>query len=94
MTLDEDAICAVVTRLSRPHPSGGRVIERAAIMAEGPQSAAILRWIESHAGEPEQRAAVAATGGLHSARRYSAGAGGGAAASAPRRYVLPPGAIA
>jgi hypothetical protein len=31
----DDAIRAVVTRLSRPHASGGNVIERAAILAEG-----------------------------------------------------------
>ena len=31
----DEAIRAVVTRLSRPHASGGAVIERAAILAEG-----------------------------------------------------------
>jgi hypothetical protein len=92
--IDDEAICAVVTRLSRPHPSGGKVIERAAIMAEGPDSAAILTWIEAHDGQPEKLAAAAPSGGLHSARRYGSGNGGGAAASAPRRYVLPPGAVA
>ena len=31
----DDAIRAVVVRLSRPHASGGDAIERAAILAEG-----------------------------------------------------------
>jgi hypothetical protein len=33
--VDDDAIRTLVTRLSRPHASGGAVIERAAILAEG-----------------------------------------------------------
>jgi hypothetical protein len=36
---------AVVTRLSRPHVSGGSVTERAAIVAEGAAD-----WIMAHAG--------------------------------------------
>ena len=32
---DDDEIKALITRLSRRHSSGGIVIERAAIMAEG-----------------------------------------------------------
>jgi hypothetical protein len=38
----DDAIRAVVRRLSRPHASGGDVIERAAILAEGADAAAIV----------------------------------------------------
>ena len=49
----DDAIRAVVARLARPHRSGGSVIERAAILAEGHNSTAILDWIIGHAGEPE-----------------------------------------
>jgi hypothetical protein len=79
----DDAIRAVVKRLARPHPKG-KVIERAAILAEGPASAAIVAWIMSHAGEPET-ASAAVPRGLHGAR----GAGGGA----PQRYVLPAGAL-
>jgi hypothetical protein len=89
--IDDDAIRLVVARLSRPHRSGGEVIERAAIMAEGPESAAILAWIADHDGEPEAIAPVAAGRGLHSARLSSGGFGGGT--SPPRRYVLPPGAL-
>src|SRR5216117_1831905 len=55
--MDDDAIRMLVTRLSRPHSSGGKVIERAAILAEGADSAAVLTWIVAHAGEPEDRVA-------------------------------------
>ena len=40
--MDDDAILTVVRRLARPHPSGGEVIERAVIIAEGADSAAII----------------------------------------------------
>jgi hypothetical protein len=83
----DDAIRAVVERLARPHRSGGTVIERAAIMAEGASSAAVLTWIADHAGEPEVRPAAKATGGLHGDRVTHP-------ASPPARYVLPPGALA
>jgi hypothetical protein len=85
-----DPIRAVVTRLSRPHRSGGTVIERAAILAEGGQSRAIFTWITAHAGEPEAVAPAAPARGL-----YGSGFGGGVTASrGPARYVLPPGALA
>jgi hypothetical protein len=87
---DAPAIRAIVARLSRPHPSGGDVIERAAIMAEGPRSKAILNWIDAHAGKAEELAVEAASGGLHGARLAS---GSGTEAPTPRRYVLPAGAL-
>jgi hypothetical protein len=46
----------LVTRLSRPHRAGGRVIGRAAILAVGVDSAAVLTWIAGHAWEPEDLA--------------------------------------
>ena len=46
----DEAIRAIVTRLSRPHASGGDVIERAAIVAEGADATAIVQWILAHAG--------------------------------------------
>jgi hypothetical protein len=49
----DDGIRAIVTRLSRPHASGGDVIERAAIIAEGADANAIVDWIMAHAGQPE-----------------------------------------
>jgi hypothetical protein len=86
--MDDDAIRTLVTRLSRPHPSGGKVIERAAILAEGTDSPAILKWIVAH-GEAEDRVPVAAgSGGLHSARGHDSGA-----TKSPLRYVLRPGAL-
>jgi hypothetical protein len=88
--IDDDAIRLVVTRLARPHSSGGEVIERAAILAEGADSAAILAWIAARDGQPEVLAAVTSGRGLHSPR-LSASAGAGS--SAPRRYVLPAGAL-
>jgi hypothetical protein len=79
-----------VARLARPHRSGGSVVERAAIMAEGERSGAILDWIADHAGEPEMAAAAAPPRGL-----YGSGFGGGVTAPrGPSRYILPPGALA
>ena len=81
---DDDALRAVVARLARPHPRG-RVIERAAILAEGPESAAIVAWILDHAGEPESAAPSQGLQGLHGARH--------AAVTTPSRYVLPAAAL-
>ena len=89
--MDDEAIRAVVTRLSRQHPSGGRVIERAAVVAEGADSKVILDWITSHDGEPEDRPSERSGGGLHRAHRDSSRS---AIASTPRRYLLPPGVLA
>src|SRR4051812_47388815 len=49
----DEALRAVVARLARPHRSGGSVIERAAILAEGECSSAIVDWILRHDGEAE-----------------------------------------
>jgi hypothetical protein len=80
------AIRAVVTRLSRPHPSSGTVIERAAILAEGSDADAIISWILAHSGRPEALPAPAAAGGLHGSRRS-----GGSLERHPQRYILPAG---
>jgi hypothetical protein len=81
-------IRAAVTRLSRPRPSGGTVIERAAILAEGSDGEAIIGWILSHGGRPEAAAPALTGQGLHGSRLS-----GGAVAQNPSRYVLPPGAL-
>ena len=89
MTTD-DEIRALLKRLSRRHPSGGTVIERAQIMAEAIDSAAVVRWILDHDGKPEAAAESSAKGGLHSARLS------GPVGSEPRppaRYVLPADAL-
>ena len=87
----DDAIRAVVVRLSRPHASGGDVIERAAILAEGGDAAAIVAWIIAHAGEPEATVPRASSPGLHGARLRGDPA---ATRVIPRRYVLPVGTLA
>jgi hypothetical protein len=88
--MDDDSIRTLVARLARPHPSGGDVIERAAILAEGADSSAVLAWIAAHAGEPEELASLASSGGLHGGRLQNRG---GADPRKPLRYVLPPGAL-
>jgi hypothetical protein len=84
------AIRALVARLSRTSRSGEAVIERAAIIAEGAESHAIIRWILAHGGQPEADAPQAPSRGLHGAR--SSGQRG-SAPGAPRRYVLPAGTL-
>ena len=88
--VDDDAIRALLTRLARPHPSGGDVVERAAILAEGADSLVIMAWITAHAGKPEARVPAAPRRGLHGRLNDS----GGAELRTPLRYVLPAGALA
>jgi hypothetical protein len=85
-----DEIRALLSRLSRRHPSGGTVIERAAIVAEGADSAGVVAWILDHAGEPEEAAGMSSKQGLHSPRVSGPI---GSAPRAPARYVLPAGAL-
>jgi hypothetical protein len=89
--MDDDAMRDLVTRLSRPHSSGGDVIERAAILAEGTESTAVVAWIIAHDGAPEAALASSSKGGLHGGRLNDAT---GAHAPQPLRYVLPAGALA
>jgi hypothetical protein len=86
----DDAIRAVVERLARRHPSGGVVIERAAILAEGADCAAVEAWITAHAGEPEATKVSSKGGGLHGPRLSEPV---GAQQRPPARYVLPAGAL-
>jgi hypothetical protein len=88
---DAGDIRSLVARLGRPHASGGTVVERAALMAEGADLEATVAWILAHGGEPEISARPAPQGGLHGPRSSSAGTGAGSAT--PRRFVLPPGAL-
>jgi hypothetical protein len=92
--MDNDDIRTLVTRLARPHPSGGEVIERAAILAEGDGYAEVMKWIETHGGKPEATAAPAPRGtrhGLHGQRLTDTSRPG---SEQPRRFVLPPGTLA
>ena len=88
--MDDDAICALVTRLARPHASGGEVVERAGILAEGADFAAVMAWIAARGGKPETTGSAAPSRGLHGSRlEYS----GGATPPTPQRIVLPAGAL-
>jgi hypothetical protein len=81
-----DATMALVRRLARPHASGGMVIERSVILAEGSGSGAILAWISDHEGVPDSTVAGTRSGGLHGSR-------GDTVAGPPRRFVLPAGVL-
>lgn len=87
-------IRALVKRLGRPHPSGGTVIERAAILAEGADFASVMAWIVDHDGHPEPdpktNVAAVSTSGLHGSRQDRMGAEPG---RPPHRYVLPAGVL-
>lgn len=88
--MDDDVILALVKRLARPHVSGGAVIERAAILAEGADFASVMAWIADHDGRPEANAVAVRTHGLHGSRFDNAG---GEQRRAPLRYVLPAGTL-
>jgi hypothetical protein len=88
--MDDEAIQALVNRLSRPRASGGDVIERAAILAAGSDSKAVVAWILAHGGEPESAVATTPRRGLHGSRFES---GTGSEPRVPLRYVLPAGAL-
>ena len=88
--MDDLEINALLTRLSRPHSSGGVVVERAAILAAGADFPAVMDWIVAHAGTPDTTASEPRSGGLHGSRVH----GGGLTTSrAPLRFVLPAGAL-
>ena len=76
------------SRGRRPRPSGGSVIERAAILAEGSDAEAIIRWILSHSGRPEAITPPAPGRGLYGSRQS-----GGGLEQHPPRYVLPAGVL-
>jgi hypothetical protein len=88
--MDDLEIHALVTRLSRPHSAGGVVIERAAILAEGADFAAVMNWIAEHDGMPDATVSASRSRGLHGSRMTG---GDATAARAPLRFVLPPGAL-
>jgi hypothetical protein len=86
--MDDDAILALVTRLARPHRSGGQVIERAAILAEGANFPAVMEWIVTHAGKPESAVSTVQRHGLHGGRLDD-----DRGLAPPLRFVLPPGVL-
>ncbi len=78
----DEAIRGLITRLARPHRSGGRVIERAALLSAGADFRSAMAWIEAHGGEPEATAPAAPRRGLYDTRPA-------AADPTPLRFVLP-----
>lgn len=88
--MDDDAIRALVIRLSRADASGGDTIERAAILAEGSDLAPVVAWILARGGKPEAAVAAVSTRGLHSSRLSGSDR---TQTSAPLRYVLPAGSL-
>jgi hypothetical protein len=85
-----DEIRTLVERLARRHPSGGVVIERAAILAEGADCAAVVAWISAHDGEPEAAKVSTKGGGLHGSRIAERSS---MENRPPARYVLPAGTL-
>jgi hypothetical protein len=79
-----DETAALVRRLARPHASGGMVIERSVILAEGANSAAILNWISEHDGVADSTVAPTRSRGLHGSRTEAP-----LQAAPTRRFVLP-----
>lgn len=88
--MDDDAIRVLLRRLARAHPSGGTVIERAAIVAEGTGCDDVLSWVVAHGGQPEATVVARASHGLHGFDRRSTSAG---SEPPPSRYILPAGAL-
>jgi hypothetical protein len=84
--MEDDVIRDLVVRLARPHPSGGKVIERAAILASGEGAGDIVDWIVRRAGLAETAVVTGRGGGLHAARHAATG-------GPPLRYILPAGAL-
>jgi len=88
--VDDDAIRSLVTGLARADPSGGTVIERAAIVAAGADFEAVMTWIVAHGGRPEAMLETSTRHGLHGSCLH---AGGGSEPRALSRFVLPTGAL-
>lgn len=86
--MDESEINALVTKLSRPHSSGGVVIERAAILAAGSDFPKVMDWITAHAGKPDTTGSSTRHRGLHGAQLNDRPPAG-----PPLRFVLPVGAL-
>jgi len=87
--VEDDAIRELLSRLARPNASGGKTIERAALLAEGVDFPEVIAWIDAHDGKPETIVAAPAGRGLHGGRINSGGP-----QRVPLRYVLPASAFA
>jgi len=87
--IEEETIRSIVTRLARPSGSGTHIVERAALLAEGPDCAQIEGWILRVGGEPCGAANVSRGRGLHAERADARSPTG----VAPSRYLLPTSAL-
>lgn len=87
--MDDLEINALVTRLSRPHSSGGVVIERAAILAAGADFPAVIDWLTAHAGTPDTTVSATRHRGLHGSRPNDRAT----SSPPPLRFVLPADAL-
>jgi hypothetical protein len=83
--VDDDAIRSLLTRLARAHPSGGTVVECAAVVAAGADSEAVMTWIFAHGGNPEAAMETSTRHGLHGSRLHTSGS----EPRLPSRFVLP-----
>jgi hypothetical protein len=88
--VDDDAIRVLLQRLARKHPSGGTVVERAAVLAAGIGADDVVTWMMAHGAHAEAGVSMKARGGLHGMDRH---AGGATETAAPSRYILPAGAL-
>jgi hypothetical protein len=89
---DELLAQQTVIRLARPNASGGHTVERAALLAEGGDFAAIEAWILARGGTPQAlapRRAGRGGGGLHGLRVDAARPVDGP----PVRYEIPAGGL-
>ena len=87
---DDQRIKLLVTRLARPHASGGLVIERAAILADGGDFSAVMDWITAHAGRADTTVAPPTSRGLHGGHVHGTVA---SAPTKPLRFLLPASAV-
>ena len=88
--MEDTDIEAIVARLARPHRSGGKVIERVAILAEGADFDAVMKWILDRDGVAEAAPAKPAARGIHAMRYHDTE---GDAPPPPARFILPPGVL-
>jgi hypothetical protein len=88
--MDDEDIRVLLARLARPHASGGRVVERADLLAAGPDFVSIMAWINDHSGVPDTAVASAPRRGLHGGPLHD---GGGERSATPLRYVVPAAAL-
>lgn len=85
----DDDLKVLIAGLARPHRSGGRVIERASLLASGADFTAAVAWIEAHGGTAEMPVTKVRGGtGLHGSNQEARDPTRNAL-----RFILPPDAL-